>query len=333
MNLYFAPLEGITGYIYRNAHQNYYKGIDKYFTPFISPNQNRALSSKEINDIKPEHNQGIYVVPQILTNNAEYFVRAAGELKERYGYNEVNLNLGCPSGTVAAKGKGAGFLGRKEALDEFLEEIYTYSTIKISVKTRIGVEDPEEFYDLLEIFNKYPIYELIIHPRVRNDYYNNMPNLKMFAESIRLVRCPAEYQNDKRTALLCYNGDIFTKEHYIGFEQKFPEIDKIMLGRGLLVNPALAEQIKSNNINQADLEEDIRRLRAFHDRLYAGYREILSGDCNVLFKMKELWFYMSHSFTCGEKYLKKIRKANRLNDYEEVIHRLFAEQEGEIYNA
>lgn len=347
MNLCFAPLEGITGYIYRNAHHEIFSGIDTYFTPFLSPNQNRALSPKEINDIKPEHNKGMRVVPQILTNQSEYFLRAARELKEKYGYEEVNLNLGCPSGTVVTKGKGAGFLGRKEELELFLEEIFNETEMKISVKTRIGMEKPEEFYDLLAVFNKFPISRLTIHPRVREDYYKNAPDLEMFSHAVCASVNP-----------VCYNGDIFTMERYQTFAHEFPQVDEIMLGRGMLVNPALAEQIhgteevreakgvrnsgnagregmtgNAGNTGNAentgggkDAEWEKNRFKQFHDRLYADYKEVLSGDRDVLFKMKEVWFYMIHSFTDSEKYLKKIKKASRLYDYDETIRRLFAEQ-------
>lgn len=346
MNIYFAPLEGITGYIYRNAHHEFFTGIDKYFTPFISPNQNRALSPKEINDIKPEHNKGMYVVPQILTNKAEHFVQAAKELQEIYGYEEVNLNLGCPSGTVVSKGKGAGFLAKKDELDEFLQEIYAKTNVKISIKTRIGVDKPDEFYDLMAIFNQYPVHELIVHPRVQKDYYNNVPNIKMFAEAVYLSKQNSEAAGNHIDDFLCYNGDIFTTENYNSFEEEFPTIDKVMLGRGLLVNPMLAERIKGNGKDptrkEAEGREDERtrdkttkdrttkdkeRLRSFHDSVCEGYREVLSGDINVLFKMKELWYYMSHSFADSEKYLKKIRKTKYLSEYDAIIKELFEKHE------
>lgn len=341
MNIYFAPLEGINGYIYRNAHHEFFTGIDKYFTPFISPNQNRALSPKEINDIKPEHNKGIYVVPQILTNKAEHFVQAAKELQEMYGYEEVNLNLGCPSGTVVSKGKGAGFLAKKDELDEFLQEIYAKINVKISIKTRIGVDKPDEFYDLMDIFNKYPVHELIIHPRVQKDYYNNAPNIKMFAEAVCLSKKNREAAVNHIDDFLCYNGDIFTTENYKSFTREFPAIDKVMLGRGLLVNPILAERIKDNRrnpigkeaerredgITNNEMAKDKERLRTFHDRVYEGYREVLSGEINVLFKLKELWYYMSHSFAGSEKYLKKIRKTKHLSEYDAIVKELFEKQE------
>lgn len=317
MEFYFAPLEGISGYIYRNAHHKYFPNIDKYFTPFISPNQNRALSPKEEKDIHPDNNKNLFVVPQILTNNAAYFIRTAKELERKYGYREVNLNLGCPSGTVAAKGKGAGFLAKKEELDTFLQEIYSKLDMNISVKTRIGKDSPDEFYELIEIFNKYPIYELIIHPRIQADYYKNKPNRQAFAEAVRMSK-----------NRLCYNGDIFTKEGYTDFNRSFQDIESVMLGRGLLVNPALVEDIRKAAEKESEFVKQTDKLliKAFHDSLYEGYKEALSGEIPVLFKMKELWFYMIHIFSGYEKYHKRIKKAARLCDYEEAIRRLFDEQ-------
>ena len=152
MNLYFAPLEGIGGYIYRNAQADYFEKADKYFSPFLAPNQNRSISPKEYKDIAPEHNEGIYLVPQIMANNAEVFLKAVQEL-EQLGYQEVNLNLGCPSKTVVTKGCGAGFLERPDELERFLDHIFANTDLKISIKTRLGMDDAEEFEDLLEIYN------------------------------------------------------------------------------------------------------------------------------------------------------------------------------------
>lgn len=144
MQYEFAPLEGITGYIYRNAHHACFPSMDRYYTPFITPKKGKSFTTREWNDIAAEHNQNIAVVPQILANQAEGFCKVAGMLKEQ-GYEEVNLNLGCPSATVTAKKKGAGFLADPDALDAFLEEIFAHSPLKISIKTRIGVENPDEF--------------------------------------------------------------------------------------------------------------------------------------------------------------------------------------------
>jgi len=309
MKYYFAPLEGVTGYIYRNAHQTFFGQIDKYFTPFISPTSSKGFTSRELNDILPEHNQGMPVVPQILANNAEYFIRTASELT-KFGYDEINLNLGCPSGTVVAKHKGSGFLAQRKQLDEFLEHIFAKVSTKISIKTRIGKDSPDEFYELIEIFNKYPLEEIIIHPRIQTDFYKNKPNMQVFKDALALSKNP-----------VCYNGDIFNGSDYRGLAEMYPSLGAVMLGRGLIANPALIGEIKNNHVI------DKQVIRAFHDAVYAGYKEIISGDRNVLFKMREFWFYMIHLFAESDKYAKKIRKADRLRDYDAVISTIFQELE------
>jgi tRNA-dihydrouridine synthase len=309
MNFYFAPMEGLTGYIYRNAHNAYFNNIDKYFSPFIVANQSANFKAKELNDISPENNQGLVLIPQILTNNAKDFIHTSKKIK-LLGYNEVNLNLGCPSGTVVSKHKGSGFLAKKEELNLFLEEIFAQAVTKISVKTRIGKDQPEEFYDLIKIFNKYPIEELIIHPRIQKDFYKNKPNLEIFKEALMTSKNP-----------VCYNGDIFTVKDYKAFLTDFPSVNTLMVGRGLLANPELIGDIKNNT----KLEKDL--LREFHDKIYRDYKSILFGDRNVLFKMKPLWFYMISVFSNHEKYAKKIKKSERLSDYDEAVSSLFREQE------
>ena len=323
MNYYFAPLEGITGYIYRNAHHEFFPGMDKYFTPFLSPNQHHAVNPKEARDILPENNKGLFIVPQIMTKYADYFVRAAAELKEKYGYEEVNLNLGCPSRTVVSKGRGAGFLAKPEELDAFLQEVFEKTDSLVSIKTRLGMENPDEFYRILEIYNKYPLHELIIHPRVQKDYYNHTPNWEMFGEAVKLSRNP-----------LCYNGDIYTEEDYERMCEAFPTVERVMLGRGLLKNPALVQRLKEkNDAKLAESERmslslpDKQTIKAFHDKLYADYKEYLSGDTPLLFKMKEVWVYMIGLFADNEKYWKKIKKASRLCDYEEAVRGLFRDLE------
>lgn len=311
MNLYFAPMEGLTGYVYRNAHRACFGGVDKYFTPFLSPNQNHRFTAKEEKDVLPEHNEGIPLVPQILTNRAEDFIWAAGEMKAR-GYREVNLNLGCPSGTVVSKYKGAGFLARQEALNRFLDQIFQVVDLEISVKTRIGIAAPEEFPELMEIFNRYPIRELIVHPRLRTDFYKNTPDRESFGYAVKESRAP-----------LCYNGDIFTQEAFRSAASRFPSVEHVMLGRGLLANPALAERIRG--IEEAPLTSS--RLAAFHRVLYEGYRLAIPEERNVLFKMKEMWTYLICMFPEADRYGKKIKKAKSAGEYEAAVAALFRERE------
>lgn len=309
MKYYMAPLEGITGYIFRSAYHEYFGGIDKYVTPFISPNQKKICRTREKKDILPENNEGMNVVPQILTNHPEMFIKTADFLKD-YGYREVNLNLGCPVGTVVSKKKGAGFLAEKEKLRIFLSEIYTGCDIKISVKTRIGMESPEEFEELMELFNQFPIYELIIHPRTREDYYKNTPNMKAFSYGYEVSR-----------AKVCYNGDIFTEEDFDAITNQFPNLEEVMFGRGILRYPGLIRYIRDGSVMGKD------ELREFHDCIYAKYCENLYGDKTVLFKMKELWSYMINSFQYDSKIEKKIKKSQKRSDYDIAIRELFSEYE------
>lgn len=323
MKLYFAPMEGITGYVYRNAHHQYFDHVDQYFTPFITPNQTKKLTSRELGDVMPEHNRGVQVVPQILTNKAEDFIWAAGKLKE-FGYDEVNLNLGCPSGTVVSKNRGSGFLAWPVALDRFLCTVsgeLGQMEMKLSIKTRIGKDDPEEFEDLLRIFNRYPLEKLIIHPRIQTDFYKNHPNLEVFRLAVRESVNP-----------VCYNGDLFTVQDAVDLKAQFPEVEELMLGRGTLTNPALPAMIKVWETKGADVTApgavqgglDKQRLKAFHDAVLEGYRQAIQGDKNVLFKMKELWFYLGDAFEDSKKPVKKIKKSQSMEEYRAQVDHLFA---------
>lgn len=309
LQCFFAPMEGITGYVYRNAHHKWFPHLTGYFTPFLSPNQSRRFSSRELNDVLPEHNRGIDLVPQILTNRPEDFIFMAEELQQM-GYEKVNLNLGCPSGTVVSKCKGAGFLAKKEELNSFLYQVCSRISIGLSVKTRLGLESAAEFYGLLEIFNRYPLEELIIHPRVRSDFYKNTPDLKLFQEALVTSKNP-----------VWYNGDLVTAADIREFQHEFPEVEAVMLGRGLVANPGLAEEW----LGHGRLYKT--RLKEFHDALYEGYRKTISGDRNVLFKMKEVWSYLLTQFTDSKKHGKRIRKAERAADYEAAVAGLFLESE------
>jgi tRNA-dihydrouridine synthase len=308
MVLEMAPMEGVTNYVYRWAFAQYYGGIDRYYTPFISPNQNYSFTGKEWNEVNPEHNAGMVVIPQLLTNKAEHFLWACGELK-KLGYEEVNLNLGCPSGTVVAKKKGSGFLTMPQELDQFFDTVFSQVEVKVSVKTRLGKTEPEEFEEILSIYNKYPISRLIIHPRVQKEFYRGEARRPWF-----------DYARQNTALPLCYNGDLFTPQQVRGLGEDYPDLAAIMLGRGLIANPALALEAKGEGVRDMDT------LRAFHDALYARFRQVLSGQNPVLCRMKEIWVYMMAPVTGGEQYLKRIRKAKTLAEYESAVGTLFARE-------
>lgn len=309
MRYYFAPMEGITGYIYRNVYNKYFNNIDKYFTPFIIPNESKKLNTKELIDVLPENNKDINIVPQILTNNSKSFIFTSRKLK-KLGYSEINLNLGCPSGTVVGKGRGSGFLAKREELDKFLYEIFEKNDMKVSIKTRIGKDNRDEFYNIIEIYNKYPLEELIIHPRTQKDFYGNKPDLEIFKDAISLSKNH-----------VCYNGDIFTRYDYIKFINLFPQVDKIMIGRGILANPGLINEIIGNDMISKEA------MKNFHDEILTLYIDLYPDDIGALFKMKELWSYMIYMFSDGKEYIQEIRTGKSLNEYRNVVDRLFSEQD------
>lgn len=315
MHIYFAPLEGITTYPYRNLHHKYFGGVEKYFTPFLAPGPEQGMSVKEMRDVLPENNAGVPVVPQILTNRVGDFLLASKKLSEM-GYREINLNLGCPSGTVTAKRKGSGFLLYPDDLDHFFDEVFSDAAVRngeflVSVKTRIGKNEVEEWPELMQVYNRYPIHELTVHPRIQKEFYKGTPHLDVFTDILKESRNP-----------VVYNGDLFTVEKVKEFREKFPTVGTVMIGRGLIRNPALAEMILQE---ETEPEADILpRIREFHDALFEHYRETMSGDRNLLFRMKDLWSYMLAEVPDSEKLAKKIRKSQHVPEYLAAVEEVFA---------
>lgn len=307
MRLYYAPLEGITSAVYRNAHYRHFSGVDRYYMPFVSPTQHHVNTPRELRDILPEHNGDTPVVPQLLTKCADDFLWAAGDLASM-GYSEVNLNLGCPSGTVAAKGKGSGFLGHLEELDRFLDEIFSRCPIDISVKTRLGVHEADEFPAVLEIYNNYPIKELTVHPRVQKDMYRNNIRMEQYRYAMERSRAP-----------LCFNGDLVTAGDCARLIEKHPQIDAVMLGRGLVANPALARQIKGGPAASAE------ELEAFHRDVYEGFAEMMKNGKNAMTRMKEIWYFHGNLFEGSEKYVKRLRKSTTPAEYEAAAAAIYRE--------
>lgn len=303
---YFAPMEGITGHLYRKTHQTYFPGADKYFMPFCSPRQDHTFTRRELSGLLPEHNEGVPAVPQLLTRNAQDFLWAAGELAA-IGYREVNLNLGCPSGTVVAKGKGSGLLGRPRELEAFLDAIFSAAPIPISVKTRLGLNDPEEFGPLLELFRRYPIHELTVHPRLRKDLYRGRPRIDYFAAALENSPFP-----------VCCNGDLFTPAATAALSSRFPAASAFMMGRGAVADPALFRKLKGGP--PAAREE----LRAFHNTLYERYCTAFGSRRNAMLRMKEVWYYHIGLFAGGERLHKALRKEQDPRAYKRLTEELFA---------
>lgn len=301
MRYYFAPLEGLTDCYYRSLHHKYFGGVDRYYMPFISPTMHRTLTAKESRDLPPADSVGFDVVPQILTKVPEDFLWAAEQCRDR-GYAEVNLNMGCPSGTVVAKGKGAGMLADVDGLDRFLEAVFEKTPLPVSVKTRLGMEKPDEFPAILEVFNRYPIKELTIHPRVRKAFYKGSVQLDSFRFALDNSKSP-----------VCYNGNLCSLEHIRSFSEEFPQVQAVMIGRGLIGDPGM---LTSGGT-------DLKTLEAFMNELLEVYTAEFGGVRNAMFRLKENWSYLRFRFEGGEKLWKRLRKTTDLNEYKSITAEIF----------
>ncbi len=310
MKIYMAPMEGVTDFTFRNTFEKYYGGVDKYFTPFLSPNSTESFTTKELNEINPDNNVGKNVVPQFLTCHAEHFLWAMSYVYQ-LGYKEVNLNLGCPSGTVTAKKKGSGFLLYPNELQDFFDEVFSHELaqkMQISVKTRLGYHNPDEFEAVLEIFNKYPISELTIHPRIRTDMYKGPVRMEYFDYAVKNAKMP-----------LIYNGEIKSSEEASNIINTYPSLEAIMLGRGLVSKPWLP-----GAINDPSKRADIEVFKAFHQELFSEYKSRFSGPVPILARYKEFWVHFMPNFKLAEKCEKDFRKAKNLYETESVINRILA---------
>lgn len=387
MKLYLAPMEGVTGYVFRGAYHRHYGKMDRYFSPFIS---HPRLSGREIRDVYPENNKGMNLVPQILAGRASDFLSIAKILGD-LGYSEVNLNLGCPSGTVIKKKRGAGMLSDPEYLESFLTEIYEKCPLKISIKTRLGMNDPEEWIAIQKIYNKFPIAELIVHPRVRADMYKLPVRTEWFSNALENARVdvsgnmrgkePARKtrQEEKLAAAgvmgntasdapsgapssalsgaasgilsgtasdapcgvlssainliypIVYNGDICTAKDFAGIVKSFEGISAVMIGRGIIRNPELAEEIRKVQRDAGAIDDgagegchirDLKRFSEFHEDLLENYIIEMGGENNALFKMKEFWYYAATSFPGRNKEMKELKKSRSVQEYRLAVSRL-----------
>ena len=301
MRYYFAPMEGLTDSIYRREHHRFFPGVDRYYMPFLSPTVHRTLTHKEDRELPFADTEPFCAVPQILTKVAEDFLWAAQVCKDR-GYDEVNLNLGCPSGTVVAKGKGSGMLRELDALDAFLDAIFAASPIPISVKTRLGLENPEEFPAILEILNQYPIRELTVHPRVRKQFYDGDVDMDMFRYAAKHSKNP-----------LCYNGDLKSMADIERIQAEFPQLQAVMLGRGLVACPEMLSGEPAN----------AQRLESFMNALLESYIVAFGGSRNAMFRLKENWHMLITRFEGSEKLWKRLRKTTDLAEYRDITKEIF----------
>ena len=300
MRYYFAPMEGLTDSIYRRLHHKHFSGVDRYYMPFLSPTIHRSLTHREDRELPMADSVDFCAVPQVLTKVADDFLWAAAVCRDR-GYDEVNLNLGCPSGTVVSKGKGSGMLRDLNALDRFLDAVFSSSPLSVSVKTRLGLESAEEFPAILDIYNKYPIKELTIHPRFRKQFYSGSVDMEMFRYAAQNSRNP-----------LCYNGDLTSMAQIEAIAREFPGTGSVMIGRGLVADPGMLCG-----------GTDVRALEAFMNDLLEEYTVSFGGARNAMFRLKENWGFLHTRFENVDKLWKRLRKTTDLADYRAITAEIF----------
>lgn len=322
--LILAPMRGITTMHYRRAFVRHFQGLDIEMAPFIPTVSSERINPKLLKDVLPENQSGLPMIPQVIGNNADDFVQMNIALAD-LGYEEVNWNMGCPHKPIRKKRRGSGLLPYPDTVDMILNEVCERSPVRISVKVRLGVADKSELMTLIPVLNKFPLSEVIIHPRTAEQMYEGTVDIDAFEEAFEALE-----------HTVCYNGDINDLAFYQSLERRFPTIGRYMLGRGLLANPFLCEVIKTGGAPSsvpADIEDNvppnnhIARIAAFHEDLVSQYEHILHGDHPVLGKMKEFWTYQATYLSNGRQLFKKLIKSQKLSTYKRIVNEFLADAE------
>lgn len=306
--LSLGPFQGITDAPFRNVFKRHFGGIDKFYTPFFTGIQKDHAKNLQGEEIDPRYNDVNTLTPQILSTDAEEILRFAKQCKQ-LGYKEINLNMGCPFPRVANKKRGCGLLPYPEKVEAMLEAIFEEIDINFSIKCRLGYFSPDEIEPMIKIFNRFPLSELIIHPRVGKQLYKGEADVERFKALIPFINAP-----------LIYNGDIVSVESFCCIKEKVQPVDRFMLGRGLLANPFLAEQIKGESV---DDENKTARLHSYIVDLYEDRLHHAGGSPKVLGRMKELWSYLMNSFEEPQVVWRRMKKINALKEYEMAVEEVF----------
>ena len=300
-----SPLQGFTDFRFRNAQNKIFGGIDTYYAPYIRLNGKLVIKSSYHRDLLPENNSSLEVIPQIITNDADEFLFVAKYVEE-LGYKELNWNLGCPYPMVTKCGMGSGLISNTEKINQILHKVHNESDIIVSMKMRLGYDTTEEILDVLPILETYPIKNIAIHARIGKQLYKGGVHLDAFQQCI-----------DNTKLKLYYNGDITSVAKFKEMQQRFPSIDHWMIGRGLIADPFLPSMIKNDSFEYPKNKMEL--FSEFHDTLYEGYSESLSGSTHILLKMHHLWEYFSVIFSNPHKVNKKIKKAKSIRNFEAAV--------------
>jgi tRNA-dihydrouridine synthase B len=308
LTIHSSPLQGFTDFRFRNAFQQFFGGIDQYIAPYIRVNGKMEIKSGNERDILPANNSSINLIPQIITKDADEFLFVA-QYVQKLGYTELNWNLGCPYPMVAKRGMGSGLLSMPEKINEILTKVFAETDIKVSVKMRLGYESPQEIFRVLPVLERFRLANITIHPRIGKQLYRGEVDLKAFEECL-----------GQTSHKIFYNGDITSVGKFREMKERFPSINNWMIGRGLIADPFLPSMIKADNPVYPENRYEI--FNSFHDALLSSYEEALSGQKHLLMKMYPFWEFFIQSFPLSQKGLKKIKKAQSLSVYREVVKQI-----------
>ena len=309
ITLFSSPLQGFTDFRFRNAFHKYFGGIDTFYAPYIRLDGKLVIKNSYQRDLQLEHNNTLELIPQVMTNDADEFLFVVKYIQE-LGYKELNWNLGCPYPMVTKKGMGSGLICEPTKIDHILNRVHNETDVIVSMKMRMGYENPEEILDVFPILDKYPLKNIAIHARIGKQLYKGGVNLEAFQ------RCT---ENTKHK--LYYNGDITSVVKFKEMQERFPSIDHFMIGRGLIADPFLPSMIKNNT---KDYPKDRWKIfNEFHDTIYQDYDAALSGPTPIKMKMLGFWEYFSTSFSNPQKTFKKIKKAQSPRAYQEAVKEIF----------
>ena len=309
ITLLSSPLQGFTDFRFRNAFHKHFGGIDTFYSPYIKLNGKLVVKGSYERDILPENNDTLEVIPQIITNDAEEFLFVA-KYVQQFGYKELNWNLGCPYPMVAKCGMGSGLIINTSQIEHILKRVHNETDIIVSMKMRMGYENPTEILDVFPILEQYPIKNIAIHARIGKQLYKGGVDLDSFQKCL-----------DTSKQKIYYNGDITSVAKFNELQERFPSIDHWMIGRGLIADPFLPSMIKNNTTEYPKNRLEI--FEAFHDEIYREYDAYLQGPTPIRMKMLGFWEYFSESFSNPQKTFKKIKKAGNSKNYEAAVKEIF----------
>ena len=303
--IHFAPLQGYTDDVYRRIHHELIGGIQTYYTPFLRM-EGGGMRSKDMRDIRPEFNEGVPVVPQIIVKSMKEFEYLVGIVEEK-GYTRIDLNLGCPFPMQAKHGRGSGLLAHTDIIADMAQSIASKKHLQFSVKMRLGWENADEWRPVLDILNEPPLQQITLHPRIGTQQYKGALDMQAFEACYQACKHP-----------LVYNGDITSVADIHRIQQAYPQLAGIMIGRGLLARPSLAIEYASGK--EQTWEERRATLLEMHSQLQAHYEPILNSEAQLHNKLRTFWEYMENEL--GRKPYKKIMKSGNLRNYLKAVREL-----------